>query len=138
MSGMNSRREVAERVAKECESNSYVRGNFTISTLRWHDYTGLGVSKRNPADKPDALLGERIAYGRALKDLVERVWQARYCELYEAGWISPGIPGTIGGDGAGSRLAQWQRDCAAGLATDDDYGKDLTPILKPVSWAIWG
>jgi hypothetical protein len=133
---MNSRREVAKTVKQEYSAENFVRGNYIVTIAYWQDVRGIGVSKRNPNDEYNENLGSQKSLGRALTDLINQVWEQRYHLLYEAGWISPGVPGTIGSNGAGKRLAQWLQDRRDGLATDEDFGKDLTPMLN-VHPAIW-
>jgi hypothetical protein len=134
---MNNRKEVAAIIKHEYDRETFVRGNYTVAIVYWQAFRGVGVSKRNPTDDMDVALGTRKALGRALSDLIEQVWDVRYEELRLAGWISPGIPGTIGSDGAGSRLAQWMMDCQNGLATSEDFGKDLTPIVTHNYFQVW-
>ena len=134
---MNSRREVAKTIAEQGWKKVYRRGNFTVVIIYWAGYSpGVGIAKRNPSDEENGSLGINKAYGRALKDITDRVWEQRYQQLYAAGWISPGLTGTIGSNGAGKRLAQWLQDKQEGLATDEDFGRDLTPILNTHP-AIW-
>lgn len=73
---MNSRREVAKTIAEEGKVDVYRRGNFTVVIIRWEGYLpGVGVAKRNPSDKENGSLGLNKAYGRALKDIADRVWK---------------------------------------------------------------
>lgn len=44
---------------------------FTVVTISGERYTGVGVSKRNPADSYDAQVGWDIACARALRELAE-------------------------------------------------------------------
>lgn len=73
---MNSRREVAKMMQEESTPRYYQRGNFTVAILTWRNREGVGVSKFNPNDKAFKNdTGIRKAYGRALTDLTDRVWE---------------------------------------------------------------
>ena len=135
---MNSRRAVAKIIKQEYYAENFVRGNYIVTIAYWQDVSGVGVSKRNPNDEYDEKLGSQKSLGRALTDLIDRAWDIRYRQLYAAGWISPGVIGTVGINGAGKRLAQWLWDKQQGLATDEDFGQDLTPIVSDQkNIAIW-
>lgn len=62
-----------DRKFKHAGLNVHVRrtGPYTVVEVASRGYWGIGVSKKNPIDKENPVLGYRLAFARALRDYAD-------------------------------------------------------------------